>query len=208
MNFQDLYQTDVSKHIEKKGKFNYLSWVYAVKVFRQSFPNGTWEIKHFGDNHQPYCQTDAGAFVEVTVFPEPDNAVGFTQVHPVLDHRNKTILKPNAFDINTSIQRCLAKAIALTGLGLHIYAGEDLPEEEKKPEPDKEKPIKEWNKRRNWWMDQAKKNISYVSLKGWYKDNLSNIQEDLGKKGVDEITAYCARIKQEMDEMNAKGEEE
>ncbi len=46
----------------------------------------------------------------------------------MLDHRNQTIKEPNAFQINTSIQRCLAKAIALHGLGLYIYAGEDLPE--------------------------------------------------------------------------------
>ena len=51
-----------------------------------------------------------------------------TQIHPVLDHRNQTINEPNAFEINTSIQRCLAKAIALHGLGLYIFAGEDLPE--------------------------------------------------------------------------------
>jgi len=50
-----------------------------------------------------------------------------TQVHPVLDHQNKAVTAPNAFQINTSIQRCLTKAIALHGLGLHLYAGEDLP---------------------------------------------------------------------------------
>ena len=50
-----------------------------------------------------------------------------TQVHPVLDHQNKAVTAPNAFQINTSIQRCLTKAIALHGLGIHLYAGEDLP---------------------------------------------------------------------------------
>ena len=50
-----------------------------------------------------------------------------TQVHPVLDHQNKSITSPNSFQINTSIQRCLAKAIALHGLGIHLFAGEDLP---------------------------------------------------------------------------------
>ena len=50
-----------------------------------------------------------------------------TQVHPVLNHQNKPIPTPNAFEINTSIQRCLAKAIALHGLGIHLFAGEDLP---------------------------------------------------------------------------------
>ena len=55
------------------------------------------------------------------------DGIDATQVHPVLDHQNKSINAPNAFQINTSIQRCLAKAIALHGLGIHLYAGEDLP---------------------------------------------------------------------------------
>ena len=54
--------------------------------------------------------------------------VTLSQIHPVLDKRNKVIQEPNAFDINTSIQRCLVKAIALHGLGLGVYAGEDLPD--------------------------------------------------------------------------------
>jgi hypothetical protein len=55
------------------------------------------------------------------------NDVEQAHTHPVLDNYNKTIDTPNAFEINTSIQRCLVKAIALHGLGIHIYAGEDLP---------------------------------------------------------------------------------
>jgi hypothetical protein len=55
--------------------------------------------------------------------------MGITKkIHPVLDNRNQPIEKPNAFHINTSIQRALAKTIALHGLGLYIFAGEDLPE--------------------------------------------------------------------------------
>ena len=61
--------------------------------------------------------------VEVTV-----DDISISQIHPVLDHRNQTLEQPNAFQINTSIQRCLAKAIALHGLGLYIFRGEDLPE--------------------------------------------------------------------------------
>jgi hypothetical protein len=53
--------------------------------------------------------------------------VRLSQIHPVLDSKNKVIAEPNAFDINTSIQRCLVKAIALHGLGLYVYAGEDIP---------------------------------------------------------------------------------
>ena len=50
------------------------------------------------------------------------------RIHPILDNRNQTVKEPNAFQVNTSIQRCLAKAIALHGLGLYLYRGEDLPD--------------------------------------------------------------------------------
>ena len=60
--------------------------------------------------------------------------VTLSQIHPVLDAKNRPLSDPSAFDINTSIQRCLTKAIALHGLGLYIYAGEDLPEGEKPAE--------------------------------------------------------------------------
>jgi hypothetical protein len=72
----------------------------------------------------PYMATDCGYFVKVSVTVDE---VEMTQIHPILDHSNKPILKPNAFQVNTSIQRCLAKAIALHGLGIHLFAGEDLP---------------------------------------------------------------------------------
>ena len=70
-------------------------------------------------------QTDAGCFVQVSLTVD---GVTRSQIHPVLDNVNKTVMQPNAFQVNTSIQRCLAKVIALHGLGLYIYAGEDLPE--------------------------------------------------------------------------------
>ena len=121
--FEELYSIDVSKHVEKKGRFTYLSWPYAVAELRKRHPEATWEvIKHDG---VPYLVTSAGVFVEVSVTV---NGVALSQIHPVLNAQNKPIYEPNAFDINTSIQRCLVKAIALHGLGLYIYAGEDLPE--------------------------------------------------------------------------------
>jgi len=61
--------------------------------------------------------------------------VTLSQIHPVLDGKNRPLAEPTAFDINTSIQRCLVKAIALHGLGLYIYAGEDLPNGEEQPKP-------------------------------------------------------------------------
>ena len=122
-SFAKLNAIDVGNHIEKKGSFAYLSWPYAVAQLRLADPAACWEVKRF--DGIPYLATDAGVFVEVAVTVQ---GVTLSQIHPVLDGRNRPILAPTAFDINSSIQRCLVKAIALHGLGLYIYAGEDLPE--------------------------------------------------------------------------------
>ncbi len=119
-----LFKKDVSKHIEKKGNFNYLSWAYAVQELKKECPSARWGVTKAEDG-SPFFATECGYFVEVWVDVD---GVSLSQIHPVLDNRNQPIEKPNAFHINTSIMRCLAKAIALHGLGLYIFAGEDLPE--------------------------------------------------------------------------------
>jgi len=134
--FQALNVIDVSKFVEQKGKFSYLSWSDAVNELLRVCPTATWTISKSPDGW-PYTETPAGCFVEVSLTIE---GVTRTQVHPVLDHKNQTVTKPNAFQINTSIQRCLAKAISLHGLGLYIYRGEDLPDETHRFKPgEKEK---------------------------------------------------------------------
>ena len=122
--FVELNKVDVSKYVEKKGKFNYLSWAYAVRELKKVCPDASWGVVKAEDG-SPFMQTACGYFVEVWVEVE---GCRLSQVHPVLDNRNQPIESPNAFHINTSIQRCLAKAIALHGLGLYVFAGEDLPE--------------------------------------------------------------------------------
>ncbi len=123
--FSELAAINVAEHVEKKGQFNYLSWPYAVQQLRSFDDTATWVIQRF--NGLPYLSTECGTFVEVSVTVRN---ITLTQIHPVLDSRNKPIPVPSAFDINTSIQRCLVKAIALHGLGLSVYAGEDLPQPE------------------------------------------------------------------------------
>jgi hypothetical protein len=123
--FTQLSAVDVTRHLEKKGQFTYLSWPFAVSQLRQFDATASWEVMRF--NGLPFLSTDSGTFVEVAVTVR---GVTLSQIHPVLDARNKTIPVPSAFDINTSIQRCLVKAIALHGLGLKVYAGEDLPTNE------------------------------------------------------------------------------
>lgn len=133
--FAELAKVNVNEHVEQKGQFSYLSWPYAVAQLRQFDPSATWEVRRF--DGLPYLATESGVFVEVAVTVQ---GITLSQIHPVLDGKNRPMLTPSAFDINTSLQRALVKAIALHGLGLYIYAGEDLPDsdnnnDDKTPSP-------------------------------------------------------------------------
>jgi hypothetical protein len=145
--FRSLFQIDVSKYVEMKGQFSYLSWPFAVAQLRLADPAAYWEVRRF--DGLPYLSTELGFFVEVAVTVQ---GVTLSQIHPVLDHKNRPLLAPTPFDINTSIQRALVKAIALHGLGLSIYAGEDLPnlhEPTEEDEPAKPTPVVEKPKQSN-----------------------------------------------------------
>jgi hypothetical protein len=133
-SFARLSGINVNDYIEKKGHFSYLSWPYAVAQLRLACPAATWEVRRF--DGLPFLKTENGYFVEVAVTVD---GVTLSQLHPVLDARNKPIVEPTVFDLNTSLQRCLVKAIALHGLGLSVYAGEDLPAP-KENEPAKTEP--------------------------------------------------------------------
>ena len=127
-NHSKLLSVNVNDHVEKKGQLKYLSWAWAWAEALKADNNATFEVKMFGD--MPYCSIGQTCMVWVTVtmFGKP-----LMCQLPVIDNRNKPIINPDAFAINTSIMRCLAKAVALHGLGLYIYAGEDLPEGEDLP---------------------------------------------------------------------------
>jgi hypothetical protein len=130
--FARLNQINVSEHIERKGDYAYLSWPFAVAQLRLADPQAFWEVRRF--DGLPYLKTEIGFFVEVAVTVQ---GVTLSQIHPVLDSKNQPLAEPTSFQINSSLQRCLVKAIALHGLGLYIYSGEDLPngEEQVKPQP-------------------------------------------------------------------------
>ena len=126
--FEKLSKVNVNKHKKKKGQFDYLSWPLAIQELLKVCPDAHWVVHEYQNEDgltAPYMTTNAGCFVRVSVTCDE---ITRSQVHPVTDNRNQTIPQPTAQDINTSIQRCLAKAIALHGLGLYIFAGEDSPE--------------------------------------------------------------------------------
>ena len=120
MQYSEIRKINVSDHIEKKNGLSYLSWAWAVDQLLQLDGNATWEYKEpamFGETMMVFCT--------VTAFGKSRTA----QL-PVMNYKNQAIANPDAFAVNTAMQRCLAKAISLHGLGLYIYQGEDLPEED------------------------------------------------------------------------------
>ena len=118
--FNELRLIKVNEHTERKGKFNYLSWTWAVDQLLQNDPSATWT---FGD--PVYFNESVMVFCTVTAMGK-----SMTCQMPVINNMNKAISNPNAMDVNTAMMRCLVKCISLFGIGLYIYAGEDLPDEE------------------------------------------------------------------------------
>jgi hypothetical protein len=118
----DLLKINVNSHTEKKNGLTYLSWAWAWDQILRADPQANYEVRMFGDLPFMRIGDSAMVWVSVTVFGKT-----LTVQLPVLDYRNKCIANPNAFDINTSVMRCLTKGIAMHGLGLYVYAGEDLP---------------------------------------------------------------------------------
>ena len=124
MSIENLLKTNVNQHTEKKANLTYLSWAWAWAEALKADPKATYKVEMFGDKCYMDINGTAMVWVTVTMFDKP-----MTCQLPVMDHRNKAIPNPDAFQINTAIMRCMTKGLSLHGLGLYIYAGEDLPEE-------------------------------------------------------------------------------
>ena len=120
-----MLSTNVNNHTEKKGNLTYLSWAWAWAEALKADEDATYKVEMFGDKCYMDINGTAMVFVTVTMFRKP-----VTCQLPVMDFRNKAIVDPDAFAVNTAIMRCMTKALSLHGLGLYIYAGEDLPEGE------------------------------------------------------------------------------
>ena len=125
-HFEQLAKIDIGKHIEKKNNLSYLSWAHAVDQLMRQDQTANWvfhEPQMFGESMMVSCT--------VTAFEK-----AITMHLPVMDHRNQAIKQPDAFQVNKNMMRCLVKGIAAHGLGLYIYAGEDLPYSEPVAEPE------------------------------------------------------------------------
>ena len=127
----DLLKVNVNDHTEKKNGLTYLSWAWAWAEALKADPKVNFKVEMFDGTPLMPIGGSFMVWVTVTMFDKP-----VTCMLPVLDYRNKPIPTPNSFDVNTSIMRCLVKAIAMHGLGMYIYAGEDTP-----PDTEEVKPV-------------------------------------------------------------------
>lgn len=136
--FETLAAVDVSDHVDQKMGLSYLSWAWAWNAVKRMYPDtptpkvtkyqemillndGSFQMT---DRQVPYLTTPRGTSVEVTVTIA---GTDYTQSLYVMGHKNETLVNPDQAAINKTIQRCTVKALAMAGLGLNLYAGEDLP---------------------------------------------------------------------------------
>lgn len=171
--FKELYHLDVNKNTEKVDNLTYLSWAWAWAEVKKADPEATYEIHSFPmmthdfqvieEVRVPFLKTPEGYFVKTSVTIKGHT---LSETLPVMNNKNvplgtmapqwvkpqgggkakqeyKQMPTPTAFDINKSHKRCLAKNIALHGLGLYIYAGEDIPEKDQEEEAKKAEEAKE-----------------------------------------------------------------
>lgn len=117
--FEELSKVDCSKYVEKKGQLSYLSWTFAWQELMKRYPDSTFTV------HPDEHLQNGTTMVSCTVTVEGQS---HTMWLPVMDNKNNSITNPDSRKISDARMRCLVKCIAMFGLGLYIYAGEDLPE--------------------------------------------------------------------------------
>jgi hypothetical protein len=144
MSIEALLKTNVNEHTEKKANLTYLSWAWAWAEALKADPKATFKVEMFDGKCYMEINGTAMVWVTVTMFDKP-----MTCQLPVMDSGNKAIplkgytavskygkeyrVECDAFAVNTAIMRCMTKALGLHGLGLYIYAGQDLPDEDAQP---------------------------------------------------------------------------
>lgn len=127
--FTELNAINVTDKTEKKGQLTYLSWAWAWGELKKVHPDATYTV-YENDRGWNYHTDNSTCWVKVGVTV---NGIEHIEYLPVMDYKNKAIPLEtvDSMDVNKAIQRALTKAIARHGLGLYIYAGEDLPDAEK-----------------------------------------------------------------------------
>lgn len=185
----ELLKINVSEHIEKKNGLSYLSWAWAWAEVLKVDPKAKYEVRMFGDpfGGSPVCMIGETAMVCVIVTV---NDLPRECWLPVMDNRNNAIRNPDARKVSDTIMRCMTKAVALHGLGLYIYAGEDLPEQDEAPPAP----------RRNGVVADVQSTLPPLSLQEKeYYVNLASDVEDHAAAG-DIVKAYDLIVEAKLDQ--------
>jgi hypothetical protein len=186
-NYTRLRAINVNEHTEKKNGLTYLSWAWAVDQLLMADPEANWTYPE----PKVFVGGTVMVFCTVTAFGK-----AMTAQLPVMNYKNQAIADPDAFQVNTAMQRCLAKAIALHGLGLYIYAGEDVPPDVGSTPP----------------QDMPKIEHKAVPSEAWDKLDpdeqkyLSEVAAEvihIAKESVEDAVKYLNNIKLDADEKTA-----
>ena len=127
--FDTLSEVAINDKVKQKGKIKYLSWAYAWSMLKQNYPSAQRIVYEDPATGWNYFTDGRTAWVKVGIIVEGQEHIDYLTI---MDFRNQaiTIDKLNQFEVNKTIQRSTAKAIAMHGLGLQLWTGEDLPDEE------------------------------------------------------------------------------
>ena len=220
--FQTLNAINVTPFTEKFNNLSYLSWGKAMEVILDLYPDMSYEIIFNEETKQPYFISDEGimCYTKVTI-------QGVTRMMwlPVMDHTNramktssyeyqvydkytktyvtKVVEAATMFDINKTIMRCLTKNLAMFGLGLHIYIGEDLPTPMKEEEERKQNEAKKAaeNKAMETMMKQAVSDVKSANTIEELRDVYKKYQK---MKACEDILKYIGNAGKEMQEEDKK----
>jgi len=193
--FEVLNSVDVSEHIEKKNNLSYVSWVWAWSELKKRYPDANYTIYENRDGL--FYHTDGK-----TAWVKTGITVGeleHIEYLPVMDYRTKSIPIDNltSTDVNKAIQRSLTKAIARHGLGLYIYAGEDLPEDKN---AEAKEPVE---------VADAKlraEAFELINTKYKTKEQMEKIAEHYGVESITKMTTeHCKDLLEQEKQKNVKG---
>lgn len=178
--FEEVYAINVNDKTEKKGNLTYLSWSLAWAEFKKVYPEATYKINAFDGT---YCTGNEkmGYMVQTEVTAGEQT---YEMWLPVMDMRNNAILQPKMTDVNKAIMRCLTKNLAMFGLGLYIYAGEDLPQMPKDFEPLTERELREV-----WGVTDVGKTVR------WYEKQLGRVFDEWGADDCEAVRGVLAEQK-------------
>jgi hypothetical protein len=124
--FDVLNAINVNDRTEKKGHLTYLSWSWAWQEVKKTFPDATYWYYTNPETNLPFSyKEDVGAFCHTSVTIKGETLEMWL---PVMDNKNQSVLKPTSTQINSTLMRCFTKNLAMHGMGLYIYAGEDIPQ--------------------------------------------------------------------------------